>query len=476
MRPSDNARKCRFHMPLKSSRRLMALAVLLAFGASAAYASSLDVTAAYKMKATSYSNLNYNTNDRNNHSFITNDARLGIAVRKIPLESQGGEDVSMDLALVLRAIGVSGSTASVAAPFDRVARYLPERGSDSFHRERLSARAPIVELPMGGATFGRQNYRLGSGLLLDDDGAGMTGFSGRAELPWGGMKAEAFVFNDRNPLNTSAPNSLDLAGLSLEWPGEGVWQLNELVERDRANQTIYGCSYIGNPTANGCAISKATRIFSSLRYQISYGPLVFDGEAAMQKGSADPTGTSPSPSRITYNGNAQVVRMKWKQSLYKSSQGIARASVARGTGDDPGTPFVDEAFFPSRDHRYNGLERVGFGELFAATPYDAFGGRTSSSTASNLASGSSGLVVVGFGYTPPAYRGFALDVDYFLYQAERIAAGSRTLGMEWDVRLRYPIRDQLNIAATMAYFKAGKTTDAGQSVARKYSFEVSGRF
>ncbi len=449
-------------------------AILLAFSATAASAASLDVTAAYKMKAASYSNIHYNTNDRNNHSFLTNDARLGIAVRKIPLESSGGEDVSMDLGLILRSIGVAGSTSSVAAPFDRIAAYYPNADLTPFIENAYLRVHKLWGYPWE-ATFGRQNYRLGSGLLLDDDGAGLTGFSARAELPWAGMKAEAFLFNDRNPIHGS-PNSLDLVGFSLDLPGEGVWQLNQLLERDKAAQTVYGCNYPGNPTPNGCGISSAMRSFTSLRYQISYGPLVFDGEAAMQKGSAVPTGTSPSPSRISYNGNAQVVRMKWKQSLYKSQQGIARASVARGTGDDPGTQFVDEAFFPSRGHRHNGLERVGFGELFAATPYDAFGGSTSSSTASNLPNGTSGLVVVGFGYTPPAYRGFALDIDYFLYQAERIAAGSRTLGMEWDVRLRYPIRDQFNLAATMAYFKAGRATDAGQSVARKYSFEVSGRF
>ena len=168
--------------------------------------------------------------------------------------------------------------------------------------------------------------------------------------------------------------------------------------------------------------------------------------------------------------------MKWKQSLYKSGQGIARVSVARGSGDKPGTPTTDEAFFPSRGHRYNGIERVGFGELFAATAYDAFGGNYSTTTASGLRTGASGLVVFGVGYTPPAYRSLTIDIDFFLYQAERISTGPRTLGTEWDLRLRYPIRDQLNIAATMAYFRAGQFTDPGRSVARKYSFEVSGRF
>src|SRR5689334_2295881 len=106
-------------------RTPLAIAVLLASGATTAHSASLDVTASYKMKAASYSNLHYNVNDKNNHSFVANDARLGIAVRKIPLESRGGEDVTMDLGIVLRAIGVSGSTVTKSSPFDRVASYYP---------------------------------------------------------------------------------------------------------------------------------------------------------------------------------------------------------------------------------------------------------------------------------------------------------------------------------------------------------------
>ncbi len=48
--------------------------------------------------------------------------------------------------------------------------------------------------------------------------------------------------------------------------------------------------------------------------------MVFDGEAAIEKGVATPTGPTPAPTHITYNGNAQVVRMKWKQSLYRTGE------------------------------------------------------------------------------------------------------------------------------------------------------------
>lgn len=460
-------------------RRALAHAVLLAGVPALAGAANLDVSASYKLRAVAVSNLELRQNlaGSNNHSFLSDDARLGVAVRKIKLPGRaGGEDATMDLGLVLHAIGVSGSTASAASPFSRAALYYPRTDSTPFIENAYMRVRGLWSLPLE-YTIGRQTFRLGSGLLLDDDGAGLTGATVRGELPWWGMKAEGFVFSDRNPLNTMAPNPLTLFGASLDLPSEGTWQLMQLFEKDGANQMVYGCSYAGNPDAGtGCRVSKALRSFTSARYQISYGPLVFDGEAAIQKGVATPTGALPAPNHITYNGNAQVVRMKWKQRLYKSGEGIARVSVARGSGDQAGTATRDEAFFPSRGRRHAGLERSGFGDFFAATPYDAYGGNYSSTTASGLPSGVSGIMVVGAGYTPPAYRGFTLDVDYFLFQGERVVGGSRTLGMEWDVRLRYPIMDQLSLSASMAYFKAGKLIDPSRSVSRKYAFEMSGRF
>lgn len=454
-------------------RRLASALLMSLLIPGLAAGASLDVTAAYKMKAVSYKNLDLGQ-DVNNHSFIGNDARLGIAVKKIALETRGGDETTLDLGLLLHALGVSGSTVAVASPIDRTASYYPNADLTPFIENAYLRVNRLWGKPVE-ATFGRQNYRLGSGLLLDDDGAGFTGAVLRGELPWAGMKAEGFLFQDKNP-QANAPNSLMLTGFSLNLPTEGTWQLNQLIERDQASQLVYGCTYAGNPDAAGCAVSKALRSFTSARYQISYGPMVFDGEAALEKGVATPTGPFPAPNHITYNGNAQVVKMKWKQSLYHSSEGIARVSVARGTGDVPGTPTRDEAFFPSHGHRFSGLDRSGFGDFYGATPYDAFGGNYSTSTKSGLPNGASGIIVVGAGYTPPAYRGLALDVDYFLFQAERVASGPRTLGSEWDVRLRYQIRDQFSLSAGLATFKAGLLTDAHRPSGRKLTFEASGRF
>ena len=150
-------------------RTLAALAVLIVCGASSASASNLDVTAAYRMKAVSYKNLDLSSDPtgRNSHSFIVNDARLGMAVRKIPLHSRGGEDTTLDVGLLLHAIGVSGSTVAVASPFDRIAAYYPNADLTPFIENAYLRVNRLWSLPLE-ATFGRQNFKLGSGLLLDD--------------------------------------------------------------------------------------------------------------------------------------------------------------------------------------------------------------------------------------------------------------------------------------------------------------------
>src|SRR4051812_45832476 len=109
-------------------RRASLLSALVLCSAAAARAASLDVTAAYRMKADSYKNLNLDSssNDsKNDRSFLWNDARLGLAVRKIALETRGGEESTMDVALTLHAIGVAGSSAAATAPFNRAANYYP---------------------------------------------------------------------------------------------------------------------------------------------------------------------------------------------------------------------------------------------------------------------------------------------------------------------------------------------------------------
>ncbi|PCI34839.1 MAG: hypothetical protein COB53_11590 [Elusimicrobia bacterium] len=449
-------------------KRALLLATLLASTALSANAAKLDITTEYRIRAMAYTNLNLDPLANVDRSFLSQSARLGFAIKNITLSDNKAEPETMDVVLKLRAIGVAGSTTSFQPPFDVIANQYPNTAFIPF-MENAYVRVNNLGGYRWTFTAGRMNYTLGSGLLLDDNGAGLTGFTAKTQVPWGDFKAEAFGFSAWNSQGT--PNSLTVVGLSLEKRGQdGIWQWNHLFEKDRTEQLfpVNGC-------AGGCLVSKVQNYFSSVRYKMRYKAIIFDGEAAIQLGAATPTGAAPLGNHITTNANAQVVRAKWKQTFYKDIRGITRIILARGSGDDPGTPTTNEAFRPSHGKRFDGLERVGFGQFFATTPYDAFGGQ-STATASGLQTGASGIITVGFGITPPSYKGWVLDFDYFLYQAERNTKAARTLGSEVDFTLRYDFRERFQIHATAAFFQSGGAVSTVETTARRFMFEVTGRF
>lgn len=469
-------------------KRPLLFAAGLTLAAQTASAAGLDVTAEHRLRGVSYTRTALATSPSGQRSYLSQSTRLGITLKNIDLGSARGETQSMDIVLKLRAVGVQGSTTPLAAPFDRAASAYPSVAYTPFFEN-----AALLVHRLGGipwdVTFGRQSYTLGSGLLLDDNGAGLAGVSAKGSLPFWGMKAEGFIFQAGHPMQGAGvgAGSLDLAGWGLELPSEGTWELNQLLERDRRTQLAApnGCPAVPGGAGTGCLVGKATRVITSLRYHMRYGPLVFDGEGAWQKGAANPTGPGAVGNHVTYNGNAQVLKAKWRQKFYQSKEtgkkieGLARMSFARGSGDDPSTPTTDEAFFPSNGKRFDGLESEGFGEFFAATPYDVFGPRGAGAggvpTASALPAGVSGVISLGFGATPPAWHGLVLDIDQYLYQADR-AGSTRSLGKELDIRLRHDIRDRFSLKLSAAFYSTGSALNTAKPTARRYLFEASGRF
>ena len=73
------------------------------------------------------------------------------------------------------------------------------------------------------------------------------------------------------------------------------------------------------------------------------------------------------------------------------------------------------AFAPTYGHKYDGLERSGFGEFYGATLYDAL---PSSSNPRGLPPGFSGMRVIGAGVTTHPTALLSIGIDYFVYTAE----------------------------------------------------------
>lgn len=417
---------------------------------------ALELSLDYRGRALSYRNLDLNPGGKRADGFLSERARVGFLVKRISLETVSGVETSMELGLVLQALSVAGSTMPVGGHFAAIASRYPRTDFTPFVENAYLK----VFRPAGTATeltVGRQPALLGSGLVVSDDGLGFTGISLKRPLKgWGG---QAFYFQPRAG-GTSAADRLHLAGAALDLPTDGVLTVSHVIEADHSGVT-----------EAGIAMRSAVRHFPGLRYTVRTDQFAFEGEGVLQRGSATPLAAGAS--KVAYRGSAGQLLGLWRQEMGRFGAGTARLGVMEASGDDPATAGKNEAFFPTFGHRYDGLERDGWGEFFGASPYDAIG--PSTTTANGLPAGVSGLRSVRVGATLPLFHDIRFDVDYYLFRASK-APSSRDLGKELDLRGIYNIKERLFFKASAAFFSSGKALSPKSTSASRFLFEISGKF
>ncbi len=426
-------------------------------GGGNVFAAKLDLTSEVGLKGVSFSNLNYATANPSSRFFYLQNAALGIGVKDLrPMQAA---EMTMDVNLRLRAYGISGSTTAQSAPYDTIADRYP---NSSFVPYIENAYVKVNHLFDYNLTMqaGRMPFMLASGLALADDNLGFTGLTLKSEKLFNRFDMQFFAFQPR--ADNSTAKSTDLMGFSAAIPGEGLWELYNYWEFDKNASTA----------ANGTAVSARTLQFTGISYTLKYGFLSFTGEGVLQGGSANKTNSSD---KIKYSGSAFSLSGKWVQPFGRFGTGEARFTYGHGSGDKFSTLDTDETFFPDYGHRYNGMERSGYGELFAASLYDAFGG--DSSTKTGLPAGLSGVQVVNMGVTLPPYHNIYVMLDYFVYEADRNAnSSSKKIGTEIDLRLNYPIGQTLNLSAVYAKFSPGPVYPNGTKTPSKLAFEAFAKF
>lgn len=437
-----------------TSNCLLAAALLCG---SQAFAAKLDLTSEVGMKGVSLTNINFAQPNPSKDFAYLQTAALGIAVKDLR-PTQAGE-MTLDVNLRLRAYGVSGSTTVLSSPYNAIASRYPNSSMVPYFEDAYMRVNHLFDWNLT-MQAGRMPFMLASGMTLSDDNLGLTGVTLRRDKVFKTFDLQLFALQ---PKGTEAQSkSVDLAGMSVTIPGEGLWELYSYFDFDKNTATA----------ASGTAVSARTIQFTGISYTLKYGFLSFTGEGVMQGGSANKTdGTG----KINYSGSAFALSGKWVQPFGRFGTGEARISYGHGSGDKYSTPDTDEAFFPDFGHRYNGLERSGYGDLFAASLYDAAGG--DSSTKTGLPAGVSGIQVVNLGLTLPAYRNMYLSLDYYTYEADRNANNScKVLGSEFDFRLNYPIGQAFNLNLTYAKFTPGSVYDNGTPSSSKVSFEALAKF
>ncbi|MBI4054735.1 MAG: hypothetical protein HY402_01225 [Elusimicrobia bacterium] len=424
-------------------------------------AAKLDVQADYRLRGVTYSNVDLDSDTSDSQAFYSQKALLGLILKDISLGTRGGKEQKLEVALRLQALNLAGSTSSVRIPFDRIASRYPSTDFTPWFQHAYLQASDLLGWDWK-LTVGRQPFKLGGGLILDDDDLGFTGIKIEAALPWWKMQTQLFTAKAREGQTGDA--DADLHGISLKVPTQGTWAFSYLLERNRTLGTLLGRR-----------VGTAAKSFLGAHYLLQWENLTFDGEAAWQVGQAE--SRDPAQGDIDFSGFGAIAQGAWRQPLGRRfGVGYARLLFGMGSGDHFSTSDKDEAFFPGFGHRFDGLERAGLGQYFGATLYDALASTTATRT--GLHPDVSGIQVVGMGLTPPPWKGIFLDLDFFSFRASESRSIHRSLGDEFDLQLRYPIADHLYARASAAFFSPGPALKPAGSKgsSQRYLLEIRGRF
>lgn len=424
------------------------------------HATKLNLSSDIEVKAVSYKNLIYGPN-QNKENYIMENTNLGFIIKNIRLEKT--RNSLMDVGIVINSIGIGSSSNTVSSPQfqESINRYSHTDGTP-FIKEAYIKIHKIFNKDIT-ATFGRQCFKLGQGIVLSDNGIGMTGARFEIEKLYKNIKAGFFGFRIWNQTRF-----IRNYGVEMHIPSEtveektgstGLWHVYYLTENDKTTDNEIG----------GYVAKSRIKNFAGIRYLLNYKQLNFDGEFVMQRGSAEKT----LGGEINYTGYAFLMKSNWSQKLGFLGKSIMRFAYGKSSGNSGSVTNEDKAFFPSSGHRFNGIERVGFGEIIGASLYDII---KTSNTLNGLPDGVSGLNIINIGADLP-YKKLILSLDLFRFRAaQNVSSELKKIGQETDLKITYPLSEDLKFKIVYAVLLPQELYPLIKENTKLMSFSITAKF
>lgn len=464
----------------RSFRLVFALAALVSLSTIVWSATVLDIGTQYRLRGITVSNADYGATADQNYSYYSQRAQAHIGGRFSP---------NIEMMLRFQALGVAGSSTPITNPtVNPTGTRYPSTDFTPWVQNAYFKVSQIYDMPID-ITVGRQPITLGDGLILSDDELGFTGIRLQSRLPFYGLQADAFTFKTGEALQGS--KDADLMGIELTKPLRNIrFQAAWVMERDATGDTVYirpsenrwdSSLYDGQTDFRA---SKITRHLYDFRLEgrLREGGF-YKAELALQNGTVDRS--SETLGSVELGGYAFLVSGGLYTRFSKYGPIEIHGLFGMASGDSGGS--TDKSFRPAHGHRFDGLERGGFGELYAASLYDAmpsnrFNASASTPTVSGLPPGFSGIRVIGAGLTAHPTALISIGFDYYVYTAQE-AAGSNfpvsssetSLGSEIDIGIGFAYTNYLGFRASAAFFSPGKAY-ASRDHAHRYLLEAIGRF
>lgn len=447
--------------------------VICSLSSTLSHASSvLDVGTQYRMRRISLSKVDYGQSANQDHSYYSQRALAHIGAKFSP---------NIEFMTQFQAIGIAGSSTTLVDPaINPTGNRYPNTAFTPWIQSAYFKASQVYDLPMD-MTIGRQPITLGDGLLLSDDDLGFTGIRLQSRLPVYGLVADLFTFRTGDTLQGN--NSIDLYGIEVTKPTRQVrYQLLWLTEHDASGTTVYirpsenPANTTKFPVGTNFTASRITRSFYDARVEARLLEGGFlRGEVAIQNGNVN---RDPALGKLDLFGYGILLSGGLYTRTSKYGPIEIHSLFGLGSGDD-GSANRDTSFHPAFGHRFDGLERGGFGEYFGASLYDA---APSSANPNGLPPGNSGIRVIGAGVTTHPTTLLSLGFDYFVYDAQENAPAAFTnartessLGSEFDFGIGFAYTNYLTFRASYALFAPGKAFP-NRDQANRFLVEAQGRF
>lgn len=440
-----------FHRAYKSF--LFGLLGLLASPLSvSADFSSLNMGMDYTLKGVSITNNDLDNATNDNLNYYSQNAHFYMT-------SWLNQDVEAGLRLQsINIWGLEGSTTPLT-------RY-PKADGTPFVEEAY-VHLPHVAWKRINLFIGRQHIIIGDGMIVSDDKLGFNAIRAQVDLPW---KFDLDLFTAKMAESLAGHSDSDLNGAVLGTDREhNRWELTWVQESHKN-----GSSYI-LPTATTTA-SSVVRQYYDLRLFGNLKDAYYKLEYAVQAGEATLAPGNP-VNKMKLAGHGEKLELGAQTDNMKWGRFGVRAIYAMGTGDDAGTKSRDEAFRPSFARRWDGLQRVGYGALFAANLSDAYERNAPfSPTGTGLPIGISGIKTMGLGIYSTQGVSWTSAIDYFIYNSLTKPTGKNDLGAELDGNVVYRYTGFVTFRLGVAYFFPGQVYGNLASRASEYTIEAHVHF
>lgn len=423
------------------------------------HSASLDLNIEYRLRGVSLTNPDYNPKVRDSSSYYEN--RLRVTIDGSPVEH-------IRIVTRIQSLGLAGgSTAYTLVGGTTTARY-PHTGSQPWIENAYIQLDEVSNLPLT-LTIGRQPFLYGSGFIFADDELGFTAIKGT----WHFTKQFTLdAFTAKISEARTGENDMDAYGIVVNSEKlRSRWMVGLFLERDRSGSKIKNVSttLINKYFLEYYLKKDLAGAFYSVNIAVQRGSIEYTDPMAanqkyrgMKKFKVDKIFDYLKPLGFMFEGGLQ--------SYGNDITGPMRVHAAWGvgTGDDGGTIVENEAFTPSRGHRYDGMERVGYGEFYAATLYDAY---------PSLPAGYTGLQIIKFGGSISPFAAVKIGIDYFIFDAQQAPpGGAKEMGRELDFSLRYPYSTYITIKASYALFFPKNGLGLESSRAERLTLAITGRF